>query len=157
MSTKTNEQTKVKIRVPAEVPHDTEVAEETMSATVKLATETDEPYDIDLLTAECQSRTPHERRRVTQRCDLRPTQGGAEDTKERVLVLHTEMCEKSESGRRRRHTPTPTGSPTPKSPIEGSALAAPPGRVRVAPLQLDRPIVCVLEVHYDGGVSRYQA
>ena len=36
--------------------------------------------------------------------------------------------------------------------------AAPPGRVRVAPRgNLDRPIVRVLGVHYDGGVSRYQA
>ena len=34
---------------------------------------------------------------------------------------------------------------------------APPGRVRVVPLKLDRPIVRVLGVHDDGGVSRYQA
>ena len=35
---------------------------------------------------------------------------------------------------------------------------APPGRVRVAPRRnLDRPIVRVLGVHYDGGGSRYQA
>ena len=39
----------------------------------------------------------------------------------------------------------------------GSVRAAPPGRVRVALLKRDRPVVCVLEVHYDGGVSRYQA
>ena len=39
----------------------------------------------------------------------------------------------------------------------GSVRAAPPGRVRVAPLKLDRPIVRLLEVHYDGGVSRCQA
>ena len=40
----------------------------------------------------------------------------------------------------------------------GSVRAAPPGRVRVAPRgNLDRPIVRVLGVHYDGGVSRYQA
>ena len=39
----------------------------------------------------------------------------------------------------------------------GSVRAAPPGRVRVAPLKLDRPIVRALEVHHDGGVSRYQA
>ena len=35
---------------------------------------------------------------------------------------------------------------------------APPGSVRAAPRgNLDRPIVRVLGVHYDGGVSRYQA
>ena len=40
----------------------------------------------------------------------------------------------------------------------GSVRAAPPGRVRVAPRgNLDRPVVRVLGVHYDGGVSRYQA
>ena len=97
-----------------------------MSGTVKLAKEIDELHDIGLPTAECPSRTPSEKRRVTQRCDLRPAQGGAEDTEERVLVLHTEMCEKSESGRRRRRTPTPTGSPTPKptwSPSEGSTAS----------------------------------
>ena len=35
--------------------------------------------------------------------------------------------------------------------------AASSGRVRIAPLKLDRPIVRVLPVHNDGGVSRYQA
>ena len=47
-------------------------------------------------------------------------------TEERVLVSLIEMCEKSESGRRRKRTPTPTGSPTPKptlSPSEGSATS----------------------------------
>ena len=34
---------------------------------------------------------------------------------------------------------------------------ATPGRVRVAPLKLDRPFVRVLPVHNDGGVSRYQS
>ena len=32
-----------------------------------------------------------------------------------------------------------------------------PGRVRVATMELDRPIVRVLAVHDDGVVSRYQA
>ena len=35
--------------------------------------------------------------------------------------------------------------------------AASSGRVQVAPLKLDRPIVRVLPVHNDGGVSRYRA
>ena len=39
----------------------------------------------------------------------------------------------------------------------GSVRAAPPGRVRVAPREPGLPIVRVLGVHYDGGVSRYQA
>ena len=39
----------------------------------------------------------------------------------------------------------------------GGVRVAPPGRVRVAPLMLDRPTVRVLEVHYDGGMLRYQA
>jgi len=66
---KTNEPKKVRFVVPPEVPHDVEsdVAEETMSVTVKVAKEIDEPHDIDLPTAECQSRTPSEKRRVTQR------------------------------------------------------------------------------------------
>jgi len=70
-------------------------AEETMSATVKLAKEMDEP-DIDQPTAECQLMTPSEKRLVTQRDELRPVQGRAEDTDERVKTLHTEMREKSE-------------------------------------------------------------
>ena len=32
-----------------------------------------------------------------------------------------------------------------------------PGRVRIAPMKLDRPIVRVLPVHNDGGVSQYRA
>ena len=47
--------------------HERDVAEETMSVMVKLANEIDEPYDIDLPTAECQSRTPSEKRQVTRR------------------------------------------------------------------------------------------
>ena len=39
----------------------------------------------------------------------------------------------------------------------GGVWVAPPGRVRVAPLKLDRPIVRVLPVHNDAGVSRNQA
>jgi len=105
------------------------VAEETMSVMVKLANEIDEPYDIDLPTAECQSRTPFEERRVTHKDDAslekkeegarsrgacldveneafqekdgymddsRPVQGGG-DTDERVMMPHTEKCEKSEN------------------------------------------------------------
>jgi len=70
-------------------------AEETMSATVKLAKEMDEP-DIDQPTAECQLMTPSEKRLVTQRDELRPVQGRAEDTDERVMTSHTDKCEKSE-------------------------------------------------------------
>ena len=79
---------------------------------VKLAKEIDEPHDIS-----------QPRKLVTRRDELRPAQGGAEGTEERVLVLHTEMCEKSESDKRRRGTPTPAASPTPKptrSPSEDS-------------------------------------
>ena len=65
-----------------------------MSATVKLAKEIDEP-DIGQPTAEGQLMTLSERRLVT-RCELRPVQGGEEDTEVRVMTLHTEMCEKSE-------------------------------------------------------------
>ena len=39
----------------------------------------------------------------------------------------------------------------------GGVRAASRGRVRVAPLKLDRPIVRVLPVRNDGGVLRYQA
>ena len=38
----------------------------------------------------------------------------------------------------------------------GGVWVAPPGRVWIATLKLDRPIVRVLPVHNDGGVSRYQ-
>ena len=88
---------------------------DTMSAMVKLAKEIDQPYDIS-----------QPRKLVTRRDELRPAQGGAEGTEERVLVLHTEMCEKSERDRRRRGTPTPAASPTPKparSPSEDSATS----------------------------------
>ena len=96
-STKTNE--KVRFVVPPEVPHDVEsdVAEEMMSVTVKLAKEIDEPSDIELPTAECQSRTFSKQRRVIRRDELRPVQGGEEDTDERVMTSHTEKCEKSEN------------------------------------------------------------
>ena len=73
-----------------------DVAEETMSAMVKLAKDPLEPHDIDQPTAECQLMTLCERRLATQRDDLRPVQGGEEDTDQRVMTLHTEMCEKSE-------------------------------------------------------------
>ena len=73
---------------------ESDVAEETMSATVKLAKEIDEP-DIGQPTAECQLMTPSERRLVT-RCELRPVQGGEEDTEERVMTSHTETCESCE-------------------------------------------------------------
>ena len=39
----------------------------------------------------------------------------------------------------------------------GGVWVAPLGRVWNATLKLDRPIVRVLPVHNDGGVSRYQA
>ena len=39
----------------------------------------------------------------------------------------------------------------------GGVWVAPPGRVWIATMKLDRPIVRVLPVHNDGGVSRYQA
>ena len=77
---------------PEQLTCKSEVAEETMSAVVKLAKEIDEPRDIGQPTAECQLMTPSERRPVT-RCELQPVQGRAEDIDERV---HTEMCEKSE-------------------------------------------------------------
>ena len=64
---------------------ESDVAEETMSAVVKLAKEIDEPYDIS-----------QPRKLVTCRDELRPVQGGGEDTGERVITSHTEMCEKSE-------------------------------------------------------------
>ena len=67
-----------------------------MSAAVRLAKEIDEPYDIGLPTAECQSRTPSEKRRVTHR-DSRSVKDGGEDTEERVKMSHTENCEKSEN------------------------------------------------------------
>ena len=44
-----------------------DVAEETMSATVRLAKDPLEPHDIAQLTAECQLMTPSERRLVTMR------------------------------------------------------------------------------------------
>ena len=68
--------------------HDVEndVAEETMSAMVKLAKETDEPYDIS-----------QPRKLVTQRDELRPVHGRTEDAEERVTTSHTEKCEKSEN------------------------------------------------------------
>ena len=37
--------------------------------------------------------TPSERRLVTQVCELRPVQGGAEDTDESVMTSHTEKSE----------------------------------------------------------------
>ena len=40
---------------------------------------------------------------------------------------------------------------------QGGVWVAPHGRVWTATLKLDRPIVRVLPVHNDGGVSRYQA
>ena len=64
---------------------------------VKLAQEIDEPCDIDQQTAECHLMAwPYQRRLVAQRDDLRPVQGGEEDTNERVMTSHTEMCEDCE-------------------------------------------------------------
>ena len=64
----------------------TTLAEETVSALVKLAKEIDEPYDIS-----------QPGKLITQREELRPVQGSAEDTEERVMTSHTKKCEKSES------------------------------------------------------------
>ena len=76
---------------------ESEVAEETMSALVKLANDPLEPYDIAQPTAECHLMAwPYKRELVTQRDELRPVQGGEEDTEELVTTSHTEMCEKSE-------------------------------------------------------------
>ena len=71
-----------------------DVAKDTMSVTVKLAKEIDEP-DINQPTAECHLMAwPHERRRVGQRCDLQPAQGGAEDTNKTCLgVAHGDVRE----------------------------------------------------------------
>ena len=74
-----------------------DVAEETMSATVKLAKDTLQPHDIDQHTEECHLMVwPYKRKLVTQGCELRPVQRRAEDPDERVMTPHTEMCEKSE-------------------------------------------------------------
>ena len=59
------------------VNHESDIAKETMSVTVKLAKEIDELYDIELPTAECQSRTPSERSRVTHKDDA--SQGKKEE------------------------------------------------------------------------------
>ena len=67
-----------------------------MSVTVKLAKEIGE-LDISKPTAECQLMTPCERTLATQRDDLRPVQGGEEDTVERVMTSHTEKCERREN------------------------------------------------------------
>ena len=101
-----------------------DVAEKTMSVMVKLANEIDEPYDIDLPTAECQSRTPFPRkgglhaetssgRARGARFDVeneafqekdghmdesRSVKDRAEDTNERVVTSHGEMCEQSAEG-----------------------------------------------------------
>ena len=69
-----------------------DVVKDTMSTTLKLAKEIDEP-DISKPTAECQLMTPSERSLFTQGCELQTVQGGAEDTDERVMTSHTEMCE----------------------------------------------------------------
>ena len=96
---------------------------------VKVAKEIDEPYDIDLPTADCQARTPSEKGRVTRRGKLWPrrwskrhreacldveneafqekdgymdeprsVKDGAEDTNERVMTSHSEMCDQSGEG-----------------------------------------------------------
>ena len=60
---------------------ESDVAEETMSVLVKLAKEICESCDIGQPAAECQLMVfPSKRKLVTQRCELRPVQGGAEDT-----------------------------------------------------------------------------
>ena len=87
-----------------------DVAEETMSVMVKLTKEIDEPYNIDLPTAECQSRMSSKERRVTRRNELRPRRwskrhGGAcldvEDEAFQDKVGY--MDESVREGRSRRH------------------------------------------------------
>ena len=64
-----------------------------MSVTVKLAQVLDE-LDIGQLLAECLLMVLSSRRKlVTSRDKLRPVQGGTEDTDERAMTSHTEMCE----------------------------------------------------------------
>ena len=73
---------------------ESDVAEETMSAMVELAKDPLEPYDIDQPTSECHLMAwLYERSGVTRRDELRPVQGEAEDTDERVMTLHTDGCE----------------------------------------------------------------
>ena len=64
---------------------ESDVAEETMLAMMKLAKEIDEPHDIS-----------EQRKLGTRRDELRPVQGEEENTEELVMTFHTEMCEKSE-------------------------------------------------------------
>ena len=70
-----------------------DVAEETMSAVVKLAKDPLDPCDTAQPTAELQLMTPTNRRLVTQRDELRPVQSRAEDTDECVMTSHTEGCQ----------------------------------------------------------------
>ena len=66
---------------------ESDVAEETISALVKLAKEICESCDIGQPAAECQLMVlPSKRKLAIQSCELRPSQGGAEDTEERVLT-----------------------------------------------------------------------
>ena len=64
-----------------QLPCKSDVAEETMSAMVKLANDPLEPCDIGQPTAEW-------------RDERRPVQGRAEDTDEGVKTPHTEMCKR---------------------------------------------------------------
>ena len=64
-----------------------------MSATVKLATVLDELH-IGQSTAECLLMVlPPRRKLTTRRDELWSVQGGTEDTGERVMTSHTDMCE----------------------------------------------------------------
>ena len=66
-----------------------------MSAMVKLAKDPLEPHDIDQHTEECHLMVwPYKRNLVAQGCELRPVQGRAEDTDERVKTPHTENVRK---------------------------------------------------------------
>ena len=68
---------------------ESDVAEETMSALVKLVTEICESCDIGQPAAPMPADgvALQHRKLVTQRCELRQAQGGAEVTEERVLTL----------------------------------------------------------------------
>ena len=71
----------------------------TVSATMKLAKVLDE-FDIGQSPAECLLMVlPSRRKLVTRRDELRPVQGGTEDTAERVMTSRTELRTHFRGGR----------------------------------------------------------
>jgi len=73
-----------------------DVAEDTMSAMVKLAKDPLEPHYIDQHTEECHLMVrPFKRKLVTRRDEL-PLQRWSRRHQEHALTSHTEMCKKSE-------------------------------------------------------------